>query len=164
MFGFYFREAAELEEHPDLAPSGWPGGDEFSRAFSDALTLRIGEGVLDKTTRSSSNGYFYQSGYWTDSTLSFSAELGQVVWIFVRNMGVVGASLAIETSYRDQQTIQLLPAMSYEFRFDHVRFKAGVAGETPVPWTFYVSTRSSVLHINYTIESTWVPGMPRDDR
>lgn len=99
-----------------------------------------------------SNRYFYSEGIWNQPT-NLKEELGQVVWITVRNPNVLGTTIEITPEYGDVQAAVILP-------FSNMQFKFGVYAEEPVPWKFKISTYSDAFIVGYVIESTWVPGMP----
>lgn len=96
--------------------------------------------------------HHYMSGSWNGDT-SFDAELGQVVYISVRNVNILGTTITIDSNHDHSQSLILLPQQERIFRFDY--FAA-----VPHGWHFNVSTNSDAFMVTYEIRSTWVPGMP----
>lgn len=99
------------------------------------------------------NKHFYTKGIWNNMGNDYlEADLGQVVWITVKNINVLGTTIEIEPNYGDKQVAVILPLSSVEFRFD-------LFAEEPVHWKFNVSSYSDAFIVGYTVRSTWIPGM-----
>lgn len=86
---------------------------------------------------------------------SISGQFGQGVKITFKNLNVLGTTITVEdkTPFGETQGIILLPQTSHTFTY-------GRFGEEPMYWEFDVSTVSDAFLVSYSIESTWVPGMP----
>lgn len=99
------------------------------------------------------NKHFYTKGNWNNMGNDYlEADLGQVVWITVKNANVFGTTIEIEPNYGDKQVAVILPLASVEFRFE-------LFAEEPVHWKFNVSSYSDAFIVGYTVKSTWIPGM-----
>ena len=101
-----------------------------------------------------------ETGYWDGST-DFSMELGQVVWLTVKNVNVLGTTISVRAYAGGQQIglqkdVVLIPGKSSTFRFS-------VFANEPVTWKFYIDTYADAFQVQYTIESTWKPGMPPNE-
>lgn len=107
--------------------------------------------IVDMVSRN-----YHSSGSWnSDSTITGS--FGQVVWITVENVNVLGTGIEIEANrggVRYKQS-HLLPYVPITFNFSDF-------GEEPMGWTFNITPKADAFIVNYTIESTWVPGMPNN--
>jgi hypothetical protein len=86
---------------------------------------------------------------------SISGNFGQSVKITFKNVNVLGTTLNITDTgpFGETQGIILLPQQSKTFTFS-------IFGEEPIFWNFDVSTVSDAFIVTYSIESTWVEGMP----
>lgn len=80
---------------------------------------------------------------------------GQAVRLTFKNVNVLGALLTVRdtTPFGDTRSLILLPQQSVTFTF--TRF-----GQEPMSWSFDVSTLSDAFVVTYSVESTWVNGMP----
>lgn len=97
--------------------------------------------------------HFYEAGNWTDNA-EISANLGQAVWITVENVNILGTTISIrENNSQNVQQSIILPKSKIEFQFTQF-------GTEPMFRKFNMRTNSDAFIVNYTIESTWVPGMP----
>jgi len=99
-----------------------------------------------------SNRFFYKSGNWKRNA-DISGQLGQVVWITVKNINVLETTISIQDNafYNTQQRI-ILPLSKVDFKFAQF-------GTEPMQREFRIRTNSDAFIVNYIIESTWVPGM-----
>lgn len=102
-----------------------------------------------------SGRYVYARGIWTTDT-NVTAKLGQAVSIEVYNPNVLGTTLSIEPNAGPVQEMILLPQQRHTF--DFYQF-----GSEPTNWSFYISTVSDAFVVQYSIDSTWVPGMPPNE-
>jgi hypothetical protein len=98
-----------------------------------------------------------ETGFWDGST-DFSMELGQVVWFTVKNVNLLGTTITVKAYAGGQQigsqkNLVLFPQKPSTFRFS-------IFANEPVTWKFYVNTYADAFQVQYTIESTWKPGMP----
>jgi hypothetical protein len=103
--------------------------------------------IIDKNGRN-----FYAAGSWNGNT-TLSASLGQVVWITVKNINVLGTTISISPSRGQAQKLILLPQQTHTFVFSNLTSE-------PFIWIFNISTESDAFIVAYRIESTWIPGMP----
>ena len=133
---------------PGPINSGQSGGDCELNELVDNNETQKGK----NNDKSKSGLHTYMSGSWNHDT-NIKADLGQAVYIKVRNVNVLGTTISISSSLGDVQEAVLLPYKEYAFRF-------ATFVEEPFPWEFDISTSSDAFIVNYTIESTWVPGMP----
>ncbi|TAL17603.1 hypothetical protein EPN96_04600 [bacterium] len=122
-------------------------GDEKFKAFGLGF-VGPNKGSHNPST---SGRHLYESGVWSRDA-SISARLGQVVWITVKNVNAIGTTIEITSNNGGRDAAILLPYLEAEFRFDN-------GGAEPLFWHFEVRTESDAFLVNYTIESTWVPGM-----
>ncbi|MGR5408812.1 hypothetical protein ACP3V3_05425 [Vibrio sp. PNB22_3_1] len=86
---------------------------------------------------------------------TIAGTYGQGVKLTFKNLNVLGTTLSVKDSSPFGQTKELilLPQQSVTFTF--TRF-----GEEPMGWSFDVSTKSDAFVVSYSMESTWVTGMP----
>jgi hypothetical protein len=101
-----------------------------------------------------------ETGFWDGST-DFSMELGQVVWLTVKNVNALGTTITVKAYVGGQQIgskkdLVLIPGKSSTFRFS-------IFANEPVTWKFYIGTYADAFLVQYTIESTWKPGMPPNE-
>jgi RHS repeat-associated protein len=86
-------------------------------------------------------------------------RLGQVVIFDVKNINTLplGTTVRIisEFPYKSSQEAIILPGLPRTFVFNNF-------GSEPMNWRFTISTISDVKFIEYTIRSSWVPGMPHN--
>lgn len=127
---------------------------EFSRWFKEAVDGHAATGYAQDNEAWSRRGerYLYATGVW-NGDVAFSAELGQVVWIEVKNVNVLGTTIIIDCDRAASQRMYLPPFMSHTFEFsclDDVDF-----------WRFQVSTYADAFVVQYAIYSTWVPWVPK---
>jgi len=130
-------------------PIGIEGGiNLYTYTSNNPVNLVDSLGLCENEERN-----LFEAGTWTSNT-TFSAPLGQIVWIRVTNVNVLGTTISIESLNTKQvQQLILIPYIEKEFRFS-------VFGSEPISWDFRIRTESDVFSVNYVIESTWVPGMP----
>ena len=129
---------------------------EFSRWFKEAVDGHAATGYAQDNEAWSRRGerYLYATGVW-NGDVAFSAELGQVVWIEVKNVNVLGTTITIDSGHLDgDRSMHLFPFASHTFRFNSLT--GNVVG-----WSFRISTISDAFVVQYAIYSTWVPGLPR---
>jgi len=103
--------------------------------------------IVDKNARN-----YHSSGSWTSDT-TISGQFGQVVWITVKNVNVLGTGISISNDKGQSKESHLLPYIPVTFQFS--TFDA-----EPINWQFDVSAKADAFVVTYTIESTWIPGMP----
>lgn len=91
----------------------------------------------------------------SDDTIS--GNFGQAVKLTFKNVNVLGTTINVKDTspFGETKGIILLPLQSITFTF--TRF-----GEEPMSWSFDISTHSDAFIVGYTIESTWVEGMPHN--
>jgi RHS repeat-associated protein len=156
--GLYYMKAryydSEVGRFISEDPLGFDGGDLnlYQYAHANPIMFMDPLGLCP-------NRYFYQAGNATGKT-EINAELGQAVWITVKNVNVLGTTVRIseqagalsQRSISTQEGI-LLPLTQQEFKFT-------TFGVEPMNRNFTIDSVSDAFIINYTIESTWVPGMP----
>lgn len=86
-------------------------------------------------------------------------RLGQVVIFDVKNINPIplGTTVRVisEFPFRSSQETVILPGLPRTFVFNNF-------GSEPMNWRFTISTISDVKFIEYTIRSSWVPGMPHN--
>lgn len=130
-------------------PIGIEGGiNLYTYTSNNPVNLVDSLGLCENEERN-----LFEAGTWTSNT-TFSSPLGQIVWIRVTNINVLGTTISIESLNTKQvQQLVLIPYIEKEFRFS-------VFGSEPISWDFRIRTESDVFSVNYVIESTWVPGMP----
>ncbi|MDO3377154.1 carboxypeptidase-like regulatory domain-containing protein [Geoalkalibacter halelectricus] len=103
--------------------------------------------IVDKNARN-----YHSSGSWTSDT-KVSGQFGQVVWITVNNVNWLGTGISISSNKGQYKESHLLPYLPVTFQFS--TFSA-----EPISWQFDVSAKADAFVVTYTIESTWIPGMP----
>lgn len=86
---------------------------------------------------------------------SVSGSFGQSVRLTFRNTNVLGTTITVRdtSAFGESHGAIILPLQSVTFTFS--RF-----GTEPMNWNFDVSTVSDAFLVTYSIESTWVNGMP----
>lgn len=86
---------------------------------------------------------------------SITGVFGQGVKLTFKNINVLGTTLRVrDTSpFGESKGVILLPQQSVTFTFS-------MWGKEPIGWNFEVSTVSDAFIVTYSIESTWVQGMP----
>lgn len=90
-----------------------------------------------------------------NSNSTISGAYGQGVKLTFKNINVLGTTLTVKDNlpFGETKGIILFPQQSVTFTFS--RF-----GEEPMGWSFDVSTVSDAFIVTYSIESTWITGMP----
>lgn len=101
--------------------------------------------------------YLPAGGGTLNSNDTISGTYGQVVKLTFKNLNVLGTTIQVsdKTPFGETQGRILLPLESVTFTFS--RF-----GEEPMGWSFDISTNSDAFIVGYSIESTWVEGMPNN--
>ena len=122
------------------------------QSAGDCPLKKVEKDSVKKVADVENGKHLYAAGVWTKDT-NFSAKLGQVVLIKVRNVNVLGTTIKIEST--DGQAISMILLLGQEHEFNFYKF-----GGEPVFWKFDVSTSSDAFIVQYAIESYWVPGMP----
>jgi hypothetical protein len=85
---------------------------------------------------------------------TISGTYGQAVRLTFKNLNVLGTTLKVTDKHFDEnRSLIPLPQQSVTFEFTQW-------GEEPMNWEFDVATDSDAFIVNYSIESTWVKGMP----
>lgn len=86
---------------------------------------------------------------------AIAGSWGQAVRLTFTNQNVLGTTINVKdtTPFGDTKGVILLPQQSVTFTF--TRF-----GQEPMGWAFEVSTVSDAFVVTYSVESTWVQGMP----
>lgn len=125
---------------------------EFSKWFKEAVEGHGTSGDAQNSgfQRQSGRRYLYETGVWNGG-VAFSAELGQAVWIEVKNMNIFGAMISIFSNNDGSRGMLLLPHLTQTFRFNYF-------GSKTVSWRFIVSTDSDAFVVQYAIYTTWEPG------
>lgn len=86
---------------------------------------------------------------------TISGTYGQGVKLTFKNLNVLGTTLSVKDNSPFGETKELILAPQQSVTFTFSRF-----GEEPMGWSFDVSSQSDAFVVGYSIESTWVSGMP----
>jgi hypothetical protein len=88
---------------------------------------------------------------------TIEGTFGQGVKLTFKNLNVLGTTLEVTDNSPFGQTkgVILLPQQSFTFTFS-------IFGNEPMDWNFSVKTHSDAFVVGYSIESTWVEGMPEN--
>jgi hypothetical protein len=145
---------------------------DLSKYVGQSVTLvfkvsDVGDTVVDSALAISdlrivwkNNRVPVETGFWNGGT-DLQMDLGQVVWITVTNLNVLGTSITIEAYVGDmqigkRQDVILLQGRPYTFRYS-------IFSTEPVSWRFYIGTHADAFQVKYFIESTWKTGMPTNE-
>lgn len=101
--------------------------------------------------------YVPAGGGTLNSNSTISGAFGQGVKLTFKNLNVLGTSIQVadKSPFGETKGVILLPQQSVTFHFS--RF-----GQEPMSWNFDVSTNADAFIVGYSIESTWVQGMPNN--
>ncbi len=121
---------------------------EFSRWFKEAINelTSSGHGEDNESQRQSGKRHLWDTGIWNGGVV-FSATLGQVVWIEVKNVNVLGAMISISSNHDGSRGALLVPHSTQTFRFNYF-------GHDTVNWRFIISTDSDAFVVQYAIYTT----------
>lgn len=127
---------------------------EFSTWFKEAVEGHGASGDVRnrRPKRQRGERYFFRTGVW-NGDVAFAVELGQYVWIEVKNVNTLGTTITIDSDRDGSRSMILLPFISHTFKFYALV-------EDPLVWGFQVSTISDAFVVQYAIYSDWVPNLP----
>ena len=92
------------------------------------------------------------SGSW-NSSAQLTSRGGQIMHFKVKNINILGTSIAIQSNLGGKKQILILPQQTVDLRFD-------CFGSEPMSWSFDISTESDAFIVTWKLYSSWLPGDP----